>query len=686
MSYMINNNNPLLLTKITNLGRKAISNGTFNFKYYTLGDSEIAYSNNNNNILFPIDNNPHIKSFLSETNECNPFNEIENIKNETIVLKSNIIKKGFFEDNHINDTKYIDENVKAYGYLKINQLNGLKEINLEHFDKGSLIDINNGDVLILKIQKFFNNEYIEDGENVLTETSVDWNTTNNTHQILHYFVKKQSLKPQLLVDRYLPDFSEYNDTVKINFIVLPNNDNVNNFYNSFVNLPEWNNGNLVYNNCNVDSNNIWFNNSVFCSNIIGNNQDNIQFFNYISQKYLGQLNYFNLCNNCLENNQQNICLKENDDILYQKNNFLILHYNNNSYNNVYGNSFFVSEENLLTIKIPHIMWYNRKSDNAYNDDMGMEFISDTTKRVIDNSTIEYYNLIENPNYTYNNEAIIVGKIFPQYKIIIIEDKELINCLSYKSNRNFSLPPINVNLENSNNNGFLEHNKTLYITYQLKNNNGIKYSFPCGYIKKINNIYGVSKNVKFNIGNLNQFKYMYSSQSQSKEGFKSNKIEVLYQITDLNEEPLSENWKKIDMTVDSLSGGISNNDFIPEILSSDNTFITQFIINNDKIVNSENFNLDEYCLIDNDYGMGGELIFNGNIDLYCQNKIYRTIINIMVNNNFNFTNNDSYQEGLFKVSEIGVFNENKELMMITKLSIPIEIDTNINTNFEISIDF
>ena len=44
MGYILKNTSGLLNTRITDVGRKAISEGQFNISYFQVGDSEVDYS------------------------------------------------------------------------------------------------------------------------------------------------------------------------------------------------------------------------------------------------------------------------------------------------------------------------------------------------------------------------------------------------------------------------------------------------------------------------------------------------------------------------------------------------------------------------------------------------------------------------------------------------------------------
>jgi hypothetical protein len=77
MSYIIKNTAGLINTRVTDVGRRKISEGNFNIAYFQIGDSEVSYtaipvsSSVNNNILMP--------SFNAQNNTSGQSNK-ENIK------------------------------------------------------------------------------------------------------------------------------------------------------------------------------------------------------------------------------------------------------------------------------------------------------------------------------------------------------------------------------------------------------------------------------------------------------------------------------------------------------------------------------------------------------------------------------------------------------------------------------
>ena len=78
MSYIIKNTAGLINTRLTDVGRRNLSQGNFNISYFQIGDSEVSYSavtnynQTNNNILMP--------AFNAQNDTGSPQSNKQNIK------------------------------------------------------------------------------------------------------------------------------------------------------------------------------------------------------------------------------------------------------------------------------------------------------------------------------------------------------------------------------------------------------------------------------------------------------------------------------------------------------------------------------------------------------------------------------------------------------------------------------
>jgi len=102
----------------------------------------------------------------------------------------------------------------------------------------------------------------------------------------------------------------------------------------------------------------------------------------------------------------------------------VIHYTNSSPANVYAEGFLRDTAKII---IPTIMWHKSTSKT-----LGTTLSSYGSEQTLPKLKIKYYNLAdENGN--------VVGKVFKDLKIFVIEDQELLFAMSYKSNRSWTLP-------------------------------------------------------------------------------------------------------------------------------------------------------------------------------------------------------------------------------------------------------
>ena len=83
----------------------------------------------------------------------------------------------------------------------------------------------------------------------------------------------------------------------------------------------------------------------------------------------------------------------------------------------------------------------------------------------------------------------VGKVFPDLKMAVIHDEELVAAMSYKSNRSWTLPAPRVQLINAGTNccgsastlGVFDNPyQRIYLTYLIESNSGLTTGLHCNY--------------------------------------------------------------------------------------------------------------------------------------------------------------------------------------------------------------
>ncbi len=690
MSFIIDNTNGFVSVKLTNKGRELLGKGQLTFNKWAIGDSEINYQREFNiegdnvpksKILLPKDFNPNIKNILrigsNDLNDLLPGNI--NLVEASINNKAK--QRGFFSGTTDNyETLLSEYYVKTSGLVGSDEFFGTTDIEIVD------IDIEIGDLILFKI-----------GNDVYGNVSVN-ETTNPIYNLWFKVIDK--VGDLLTLDRELPDLSAFS-TTDCAYLVYKSGE-VANEYASDCNTFYWDSETLNFEpDCVIDNKDVL----VLNMNIVHEENPtaltgttlNIKGYeSFDSYDYLGLKNdYLGLgIDSDSFTNLDNIC--DGFGILDTALKSLgVIHYTNNTIGNYYGEHFYINstENKNLTLILPNIMYHRRYFSDGIGDIMGMEFVSGDTLKT--ESVHEYYDLIEKPTMI-DGTPLVVGRVYHKLKIVVITDEELLVSLMYKSNRNYTLPALTANLINPVTNDFsLEVGKTMYLTYTLESTVGVKNILPCQKYVKVTNTTNRNKDVTFNINGLGLLPYMRKIESSwDGLGFYADGFKLLYQIVnDPNERPNPDDWKEIDYTSTDITGVISET-INPTLLENQNPNTIGFIIDETKINSAVDYSITDKLNLpdvndDDNLNFGSERFLYGNLDTYIGATIYKTIFTINVNSDsIKQTSNPTKIENtvLHRISEIGIYNNNSELVVIGKLSRPLELQSGKTITFELSIDF
>jgi hypothetical protein len=81
MAYIIKNTSGLINTRLTDVGRRYISQGNFNIAYFQIGDSEVTYDAVPTSASYNItDNNILMPAFNAQNDTGTPRSNKQNIK------------------------------------------------------------------------------------------------------------------------------------------------------------------------------------------------------------------------------------------------------------------------------------------------------------------------------------------------------------------------------------------------------------------------------------------------------------------------------------------------------------------------------------------------------------------------------------------------------------------------------
>ena len=426
MAFIEKKSPTVLKVKITSKGRDLLSQGKLNFKYFEIGDSEIDYNfintgNTNTSdtiaidnykplLLVPLDKNHNILSHIYSGSTTGSTFVPANVNYpKQYISTTSVTDIGFFSGNTIlTDSNHVKQSSIQ---IDIDSVNGGNSINL--YKSSTYINSSPepeiGDILMIK---WINKRGTNSNNNLIT---------NNT-PIPYIFYKITGITSGTLaannliikVDRELPNYSLVSGSAgKIaGAILFYNKERYENDPLSPVDYVSTNVLNFTDNfQCDIVKYPLWNLNIIYTEEIAGVSSTNLKYNSLNSAGLTGFISYIQ--------NQSPINKKLG-----------VIHYTNSSPNNTYGEGFY---HNTPILNIPTVMWYRSATPT-----MGLTLSGDSFQKTLSGLNITYYNLVDNTGY-------VVGKIFDGLKIFVIEDQDLLFAMSFKSNRNWTLPQFSISV-------------------------------------------------------------------------------------------------------------------------------------------------------------------------------------------------------------------------------------------------
>ena len=626
MSYINKQSTALIRVKLTDIGREQLSKGQLTFSNYMIGDSEVDYNyvkgwsqfvpnigastgefwfpeadgnivkNIFSKVLRPKDDNPFFSTFLlDQSNQfIFPLNQQSNIQLIKGLVSNEAADRGFFSGSSVDiglSAVTTTEFIKESGTIDLGKFNG--SVDLTPYTQGELVldtSLTATSVNDYIVFKFSNPTLGNITGDTMTAATI--NTFYNITEISGSTIK---------VDRLLPTLSAYSGTI-ITYYTIPGGDNPEDDYYGLSSLTAyWNTGTLSFDSsCDICVENVpvWNMNNAWVENLAGQYVDtpiNYHEHNLFgSEQFAGTKQYLGY-NDTLTVSTTGTKL---DSISYMdpfQKGICILHYTNSCISNFYGEQFYIDEDSgkLLNLDIP-VMWHRRNDvGTASGTTLGMRFVSDTIlKTITTNNDIEYYDLIEFSGMSVTpTQPLVVGKVFPQLKMVVIDNEELLASMSYKSNRNYTLPDLTGELVSSvsgNCTGVLKAGESLYMTYWLSNTGTgttgtttvTTPTLPCQRYTVLDNTTNSDKDVQFRLNNIDQLPYMRKRESSDYDGygFYADNFKLLAQVIDKNlvSRPDPSKWRVIDFTSTNITD-VTGETINPKLLEDQNSNNTGFIL-------------------------------------------------------------------------------------------------------------
>lgn len=398
----------------------------------------------------------------------------------------------------------------------------------------------------------------------------------------------------------------------------------------------------------------------------------------------------------------------------------VIHYTNQFSGNTYAEQLV---EKTVVLDIPNIMWHRNPGNAGQTTNFGIKLQDFAGSTIFDDVSQTTYRELRDGS---TDADFVVGRVYHKLKIIVITDPELLTALTYKSNRSYTLPALNVDssispnnscstvtLDSSNTTGLLESGYTYYVTYITSSepvySSGTSYGYPqalpCQYIQRIDGNEDSLGNPQYlrAFFNTSFFPYLRNSSgmdSFSGTGWNANKVQLLVNKVDTTLNPdtnfdniPSDGWRLMSsgttgnglytgatgsLTIDPLNLGGFQFIVSQEDWNSGSTYVLDnvFYDNNDVSLNGLNF--------------GSEAFFFGNITTAIMATTFKSIMTVLApDSNYNTSVNSSF-DGLLDqdtyLTEIGILNDDNVLVAVGKPTYPIKKNSSRYLAFQLEIDF
>ena len=541
----------------------------------------------------------------------------------------------------------------------------------------------------------------------------------------------------LTLDRSTPDFTDLSIDCWARTLIYP--PQMVPLYDSFTPEPHWSQSVIDFESvCDTDQFDvkIWNMNIPWTESPAGLNSSTYQdYTKFGSINYIGQKEYFGYTTSSAQTST---------DSVYYYNSFgekkvvtpeeqkaiAIIHYTNQTIDFFYGEKFALepydtqNPENTqgqarnFKLHIPTLMWHKNPEccygQTFWVDPPGfdgknlfqVQYIKSSISENMNQPGLRYYNLWDTfaqPNGLPSR----IGKVFPDSKLIIIDDEEIVAALSYKSNRNWTLPAPQVSLITPNTGGVSNStgvltggNETLWITYRLSNTNTFTNSLHSNYYTSVVGTANVCtpdtpQNVAVRFGGefnclvqpgftpttttttTSQELYITTTTTSCPTctvpaGFYATEFQVLAQKTELGQRPDPTQWRLIDFT-----SQISDL-FLNGYVTQQSLTATTFIVTSENYSSAPYYNLNNYVeLVQNgatgqQLNFGDEYYFYGSLETDIQATIYEMKYKINLSfNEFLVSQNPTWTPGTASyVTEIALLDENQDILVMSKLQSPV----------------
>jgi hypothetical protein len=684
VSYIDKNSNIVISARMTDMGRAKLSVGELNFNTFKLGDSEVDYNTLGSTYDVTLENilrakawQPKAKTWLLPTPN-DPIGAV-GIPSLTELEVGSIISSpeiGFFSTGNTSGTTIITSfTADTTDNYTLNEA----IINLSDLDGTSLVTITTGttsssyEPLIgdLMMVKYSNPD--------LTDPQIP-NTIDLTVPVPYLFYRVQATTGtlttntlQITADRNFPDFSSYVGSNTCDVIFYPNN--------SGTTSTDFTTG--LY-----SGGSVWNMNNVWSNNMAGIQTGYEGFTKYGSEGYVGTKEFLGYTSQLSGSCEINKAIS-------------IIHYTNTEDCDrqselTYGQQLYLqlALNETPILKVPTLMWH-RSSGTTIGQTFSGTGLQKYVKQGLNNTDIRYFDLADEQGYT-------VGRIFPDQHLFTIDDDELVAGLSYKSNRNWTLPKLNLGLKSSND-GLVNNINDLHVTYLFNNtSSGFTAGLHSQYHTciKIDEVVdsegnscgdGQTKDVEVTFP-LSQLPFMKTSGGT---GWYADEFIILVQKVVTGQRTTTNGWYAIDFTslIGNPAGSHTVGNKINPLDLEASTFVITKALYDTAVSNGDKYDIHDYINIPTTsesatLQFGDERFFYGNVCASGITNKYRTKFNFVVPpTQWNTTNNPTWPGSGQNphISEVIIQDTGGNVVAVGKQNLPIEKTTNTTIIIEIAFD-
>ena len=721
MGYIIKNTQGLVVTRLTDVGRRKISQGNFNIAYFQVGDSEVNYTQlpsdydfSNAMILEP--------PFNAQNNSGVPQSTKNEVKYPFYLQGSSGITygipyqastidevfnsaapAGFFNQESDYCFKFIANDVcinSVYVSL-LSSLDGLQTITLisSPCTDSATGTITSGMKVVI---------WMGGGSPASNSCSASVNCVETCRPTLVYNVVN-IVGNTLTVDRPFPNFTSSSIPGYARFFFYYGNVSqydlptpMTYYTDSFINYES-----ICYPTDGFVR--VWNLNIPWSESPAGSTVANLTYQEFDSVDYLGTKEYYGYSSTGQTDTSgtwyYNSYGERVDVAPRDQKTIAIVHYTNNTIINWYGEKFAceiydsanpgaTGQARNFQITIPWLSWHKndfcctssdpttQRPTTFYIDPPGFDefdlltpyYIQSPYNSDMNSPGIRYFHLYDTNEAYTDGPPNRVGKVFPDDKIIIFDDEEIVAALSYASNRHFTLPAPRLGLINpGTTDGILnDDTECLWVTYAFRSN--VQQGLHCNYYQKICgptlDCGGGDQNVIVSFGG--DFQCMTRNLSY---GWAAQDFLILAQKTNTTDRPDPALWKQIDFTSQLFNAGyVDGSGFIDPVgmttlsftLNQTDYDAAPYYSLSDQVVVQVVNDADPYAM-----NFGEESFFHGYLVTDIEATIYemRYLINLP-NNQFVYSSNPTWSNGVTpRMTEIGLYDSDKNLLVTSKLQSP-----------------